>query len=227
MRETLYSQKLYKAIRKLNMDKEETGQLLNCLYINGCSSEDCARLFGTTEDQVIKFLESEKLYGYQVCIKCGRLKDKEKGFKQRKNQRIMCCKECKKEYDTKRQKIHYEINKDIIKKQQKIYYNNNKGKISKRSKKYNKKNKEKMKGHHKIYYQDNKEEIRKSQKEYYKNNKEERTKHIQEYQNSEADIELVQKLDMFEEVLGNQIRCKYCGRWMIPTMISLQKITRS
>ena len=211
MRETKYTKKLYKAIRKLNLDKEELKGLLLCLYINGCSSEDCAKLFGTTEEQVIKFLESEKLYGYQACSKCGQLRDRESGFEKYKTQIYLICKDCKNEYI----KGYHENNKKEIRKQKKKYYNNNKEK----RKEYNEKNITKIKK----YYQDNKEEIRKSHRDYYKNNKDERLKHIQKYQNSIANIELVQKLDMFEEVLGNQIRCKYCGKWMTPTMIQVYK----
>src|SRR6056297_2817526 len=112
MRETKYTKTLYKKIRKLNLDKEELKGLLLCLYINGCSSEDCAKLFGTTEKQVIKFLESKKLYGYQACSKCGQLRDRESGFRQCKTQKFMICHDCKKEYMRKYSKEHYEKNKE-------------------------------------------------------------------------------------------------------------------
>jgi len=158
MLETKYTKTLYKAIRKLNLDKEELKQMLLCLYINGCSSEDCIRLFGADEDRVIKYLKSEELYGYKACSKCGKLRDRKNEFRQYKNQKNLICKMCEKQYD---------IN------------------------------------HH---------------KKYYKNNKEKKRAINKKYQQSSASIEYVRKLARYEEVSGNQIRCKYCGRWMIPTI---------
>jgi len=158
MLETKYTKTLYKAIRKLNLGKEELKQMLLCLYINGCSSEDCARLFGADEDRVIKYLKSEELYGYKACSKCGKLRDRKNEFRQYKNQKNLICKMCEKQYD---------IN------------------------------------HH---------------KKYYKNNKEKKRAINKKYQQSSASIEYVRKLARYEEVSGNQIRCKYCGRWMNPTI---------
>src|SRR6056297_1121634 len=199
MRETKYTKKLYKAIRKLNLDKEELKGLLLCLYINGCSSEDCAKLFGTTEEQVIKFLESEKLYGYQACSKCGQLRDRESGFEKYKNKNNTICFDCQKEkknqyYHKNKEKIqnYYLENIDHVKKVKKNYYENNKNVFKKRFKNYYNEHKE-----------NNKNKIKKYSKEYYQRN---------------ATIEMVQKLSMFEEVLGNQIKCKYCGRWITPTV---------
>jgi len=193
MRETKYSKTLYKAIRKLNLDKEELKQLLLCLYINGCSSEDCAKLFGTTEDKIIKFLRSEELYGYKVCSKCGQLKDLEKDFRQYKNQKNLICKDCK-----------IESNKKI-------------------GKEYRKNNKEKRKEYMKTYNEENKEKIKESRQEYNKNNRDK----IKGYYQKNASIEQVQKLKGIEEVSGNQIRCKYCGKWMTPTINQVHNRLRS
>src|SRR6056297_2591120 len=125
MLETKYTKKLYSAIRKLNLDQEELKGLFLCLYINGCSSEDCAKLFGTTEDKIVNFLESEKLYGYKACIQCDKLKDRVEGFRQYKDRKSMICKDCKNEYDKKYKE------------------NNKKNKIKNKKKKIKKKNKKK------------------------------------------------------------------------------------
>ena len=225
MRETLYSQKLYKAIRKLNMDKEETGQLLNCLYINGCSSEDCARLFGTTEEQVIKFLESEKLYGYQVCIKCGRLKDKIIDFRQYKDRKIMTCKDCETKHNQQYWKIHVDDRKEYREKnkdREKEYRKNNKKRLLKKQKAYRKKNKEKIKEKRKAYDKKNKERIKEKKRKYEEKNKEYILEKHKQYSQQETSVEKVQRLAKYETVSGNQIRCKYCGKWMTPTNLQVQ-----
>ena len=188
MLETQYTKKLHQSIRQLNLDQEELVGLILCLYINGCSSEDCAKLFGTTENKIIKFLKSEELYNYQSCSECERLRDRENGFRQRKNRRIMVCEICEKEYRKNYKKEYNQKNKEKIRKQKKKYM--------------------------KMYYKNN----RKERKQYNVNSKEKRKEYRKEYNQRKASIELVQKLDMFEEVSGNQIRCKYCGRWMIPTI---------
>jgi len=95
MQETKYTKKLYKAIRKLNLDQEELKGLLLCLYINGCPSEDCAKLFGNTQEKIVSFLESEELYGYKACTKCSQLSDRINGFYQLKNRGHSICKECR------------------------------------------------------------------------------------------------------------------------------------
>jgi len=227
MRETKYTKKLYNAIRKLNLDKEELKQLLLCLYINGCPSEDCAKLFGTTEDKIIKFLKSEELYEYQACSKCGQLRDRLKGFHQH-NKRLTCkiCeKEREKEYNKnnkehqrERHKLYNKNNKEKRKRSRQEYNKNNRDKIKESRQIYNKNNKEKIKEYDKDHYENNKGKILEHSKEYYQNNRKERKKYKKEYNQRNASIEQVQKLDMFEEVSGNQIRCKYCGRWMIPTI---------
>ena len=188
MKETRYTKTLYKAIRKLNLNQEELKGTLLCLYINGCSSEDCARLFETNKEKVVKFLEFEELYHYLACSKCGRLRNRGDGFRQRKNRRDMVCLICKKEYQDKHRSEYNRKNKEKIRKQKKKYM--------------------------KMYYKNN----RKERKQYNVNSKEKRKEYRKEYNQRNASIELVQKLDMFEEVSGNQIRCKYCGRWMIPTI---------
>src|SRR6056297_883867 len=129
MQETFYTKKLYLSIRKLNLDQEELVGLILCLYINGCSSEDCAKLFGTDKEKIIKFFKSEELYGYQVCSECERLRDRENGFRQRKNRRIMVCEICEKEYRKNYKKEYNQKNKEKIRKQKKkymkMYYKNN------------------------------------------------------------------------------------------------------
>jgi len=188
MQQKKYTKKLYSAIRKLNLDQEELVGLILCLYINGCSSEDCAKLFGITEDKIIKFLKSEELYCYQACSKCERLRDRENDFHRYKNRKFTICNDCKKEY---------------IKKYNKEYRENNENKINQYTQKFNKINKIYMKKYNRIYY---------------KNNKEKKKNHMKKYNQKNAPIKMIQKLDMFEEVSGNQVRCKYCGRWMIPTI---------
>jgi len=196
MRETKYSKTLYKAIRKLNLDKEELKQLLLCLYINGCSSEDCAKLFGTTEDKIIKFLRSEELYGYKVCSKCGQLKDLEKNFRQYKNQKNLICKDCKIESNKKIGKEYRKNNKEKRKEYTKKYNKENKEKKKKYMEKYEKNNKEKRKKYMKKYNETNKEKIKESRQEYNKNN---RDKIKGNYQKN-ASIEQVQNLKGIEEV---------------------------
>ena len=191
MQETKYTKKLYKAIRKLNLGKEELKQMLLCLYINGCSSEDCIRLFGADEDRVIKYLKSEELYGYKACSKCGKLRDRKNEFRQCKNQKNLICKMCEKQYDINHHKKYY------------------------------KNNKEKKKKYNESYYENNKEKMRPIKKKYYENNKEKMRAINKKYQQSSASIEYVRKLARYEEVSGNQIRCKYCGRWMNPTIIQV------
>jgi len=126
MLETKYTKKLYTAIRKLNLDKEELKGLLNCLYINGCPSEDCARLFGTTEDKIINFLESEKLYGYQACSKCGKLRNRENDFRQKYKSCIICEKKYMKNYMNDYNKKYYKNNRESLIEYRKKYDENNK-----------------------------------------------------------------------------------------------------
>jgi len=191
MKETRYTKTLYKAIRKLNLDQEELKGTLLCLYINGCSSEDCARLFETNKEKVVKFLEFEELYHYLACSKCGRLRNRGDGFRQRKNRRDMVCLICKKEYQDKHRSEYNRKNKEKIRKQKQKYM--------------------------KEYYANNREE----RKRYNEINKEKRKEYRIEYNQRNAPVELVQKLNRFEEVSNNQIRCKYCGRWMIPTILQV------
>src|SRR6056297_4328471 len=108
MIETKFTKTLYKAIRKLNLDKEELKQMLLCLYINGCSSEDCARLFGADEEKIKRILESERVYGYKACNNCGKLKDRKKDYYFLKNQNNTICKDCKSKYGSR----YYENNKE-------------------------------------------------------------------------------------------------------------------
>src|SRR6056297_1136911 len=214
MLETKYTKKLYSAIRKLNLDQEELKGLFLCLYINGCSSEDCAKLFGTTEDKIVNFLESEKLYGYKACIQCDKLKDRVEGFRQYKDRKSMICKDCKNEYDKKYKENNKERIQEYKDKYNKEYWKNNKEKI----KEYKENNKEKIKEHrnkyNKEYYKNNKEDFI----NYNKNNKEKIKEYSKNRFQSEASAKHVQKLATYEEVSGNQIRCKYCGRWTIPTI---------
>ena len=231
MQETKYTKKLYKAIRKLNLDQEELKGLLLCLYINGCPSEDCAKLFGNTQEKIVSFLESEELYGYKACTKCSQLSDRINGFYQLKNRGHSICKECrikhmknyvkKTNYSKEYRKKNIEKLKKYDKKQKKEYYRDNKEKLNEKHKIYYEDNKEKLNKYGKEYRKNNKENIYKYNTQYYKNNKEKIKKNNKKYKYNNASIEQVQKLKGIEEVSGNQIRCKYCGRWMIPTIIQV------
>jgi len=229
MRETRYSQKLCQSIRKLNIGKEEKTQLLLCLYLNGCPLEDCAKLFNVTEEKIVKFLEFEELYKHQACNKCGKLKNRISQFRQCEGRSFTICKECNNDYGKKYGKKYYKDNKEHIKEYMKEYYKDNKERKKEYVKAYQEKNQEKIKE----YQENNKEKRRKQKKEYneknkqknkeyYKKynkfNKEKRRDQNKKYKNSQASVEHVQKLVKFEEVLDNRIRCKYCGRWMTPTV---------
>jgi len=211
MRQTKYSFKLYNTIQKLKLDKEEIKGVFLCLYINGCSSEDCANLFNSNIERVINILKSEMLHGYQACCQCGKLKDRKSQFKNSKdNKRSMVCINCQKE--NKQQ--YYQNNKDFFKE----YYVNNRGKIDKVKKQYYLNNKETFKERFKEYYQNNKDHYKKLNKDYRKENKEKLKEQNKEYHKQFASVEQVQKLAKYEEVFENQIRCKYCGKWITPTV---------
>jgi len=207
------------------MDKEETCQLLNCLYVNGCPQRDCARLFGTTEEKVVKLLESEELYGYQVCIKCGKLKDKIIDFRQYKDRKIMTCKNCETKHNQQYWEVHVEDRKEYRennKDKAKEYRKNNKKRLRKKQKEYQKKNKEKIKEKRKIYNKNNKERIKERKRKYTEKNKEYILEKRKQHSQQKSSVEKVQKLAEYETVSGNQIRCKYCGRWTIPTNLQVQ-----
>ena len=220
MLETKYTKKLYSAIRKLKLDKEELKGLLLCLYINGCSSEDCAKLFESSEEKVIQILEKENLYGYRICKKCGQLKNQIEDFRQYKWE-ITNCKSCEKKYTDKNKERKRKYDKEYRednKEKRKIYKKINNEKIKEYNKEYRENNKEYYqkynKEYHQKYYENNKEKY----KTYYENNKNKIKECDKNHKNKEASSKHVQKLADVEEVSGNQIKCKYCGKWVNPTI---------
>jgi len=198
MRETKYSKTLYHTISQLNLDKEELKGIILCLYLNGCSTEDCSKLFGTIESNIIKIIQFENLYNYQSCSKCGKLRDRQKDFR-RTNTTI--CNICRRKYNRELDKKYYQKYKE----KKRIYQNKEQKKIY--MKNYFDNNKEKKKkydkDHHKKYYQNNKNQIKES---------------VKKYRQQYANINYVQQLSQIEEISGNQIKCKYCGKWLRPTI---------
>lgn len=96
-------------------------------------------------------------------------------------------------------KVYYEKNKEERKKYANKYYEENRDEVAK----YREQRKDNVAEYMRAYVVDNKETLREYDREYKRN---------------DASIEQVQKLIIFEEVKDNQIRCKYCGRWMTPTV---------
>jgi len=304
LKETRYTKKLFIFIRKLKLDKEELKGLIVCLYINGCSSEDCAKLFGSSKEKVINILKAEFVYALQACSKCGRLRNRIKDFYLSEKQKNLVCVDCckkqkqdyykenrenvlsnnkqyrienkekRKEYDKKyreqnREKLleygkkyrkenkeylleinrkYYQENKEQLKEYSQNYREEHKEQVAKNKRKYYKENRETFLKHMNNYYKENKKERLQYSNNYYQKNKESRKqyregkkeklkeynqKYILEnkeklanydknYKHGPATIQQVQKLSDVEEVLENQIRCKYCGRWMTPTVLQVQ-----
>ncbi len=193
MLETKYTPRLYKSIKKLNLGYStlETGGLIICIYLKGCSTQDCAKLFDLTEEQIIDYLKIEEIYGYKVCSSCEKLRDRENDFRPK----YKVCNTCKKEYMKEYYDNNYEIN-EITKKRNRQYYHDNK---------------EQRKIVQSKYHQKNKDVIIKQKKKYNK-----------EYWYRDASFKYVQKLTQFEEIKGNQVKCKYCGKWMTPTNQQVQ-----
>ena len=113
-------------------------------------------------------------YCMKVCIKCGRLLvANTKNFVKSKNGKYGiegCCKECRKQYDKKRNKQYYQDNKDHIKEVTKRYKSNNKEYYAEYHKQYYQDNKEKLSEQHKHYRKNNKEKIATQKREWNKNN---------------------------------------------------------
>jgi hypothetical protein len=267
-----YAKKLQNKIKKLNLNYEETGELLVCLYLyGGCPEEDCAKLFEFTLDSIIDYLKYEQIYDYKICNKCEKLKERNDiEFKPQKGQKnTKICTECKKinrkkynknnfkyiqEYNKnyysenkENQKLYYENNKEKIIKQQliyysenkdkrKLYYKNNKNSIQIKKQQYNKnynlknkkqqklyreENKEKRKEYMENYYNNNKEKLKNYSIEYNVNNKEKIKEFMKKYQKNLASEDLVKKLELYEEIKGNQIKCRYCGDWYTPTVMEV------
>lgn len=195
MRETRYTKKLHTTIRKLNLDKEELNQLLVCLYLNGCPLNDCTVLFEMIKNKTIEVLQNEELYEFQSCIECGQLRNRSNDFTQRR----LICNICQNEQYKKNTKRRSQNHKE--------YYRKNKNRVKAIQKKYRHKMKEQRLKYNRQYYETNGDNIRLN-----------RIAYLQR----EATVIQVQKLALFEEVKDNQIRCKYCGRWMTPTNIEVQ-----
>jgi len=203
MCQTKYSKKLFNTIRSAKLDSEELIGALLCLYINSVSIDDCAKLFNSTKEKITNILKSEGLYNFKACNKCGHLKNIITGFRQYKDRDIRICVVCEKEYNQKQKKKYNRANKEKKKKYNQKYYQENKKELLKKDK---------------LYYQKNKKEIRKRGQKYYQENKEKILVNYRQYNKKLASLELVQKLAKYEEVFENQIRCKYCGQWLIPTI---------
>jgi len=198
-----YTKILNNQIKKLNLSKIEQKQTILCLYvIHGCSIEDCSKLFNIKTNNIIAYIKSEKLYNYQACSKCGKLKNRITDFRKYKNRKILICIKCEKEYNQKQKKTYYQNNKTYLKKYSNQVYQNNK--IDK---------KEKFKN----YYQNNKERFI----QYNKDNKEKISIYNKQRQQTKASIKLVQKLSGIEPIKDNQIKCKYCGKWITPTILQV------
>lgn len=225
MRETVYSQKLHQIVQKLNIGQEEQIQLLLCLCTNGCTIEDCARLFEVSKKKIIEILKSESMYGYQVCIKCGRLKSKTIGFRQYNDRKIMICKDCETKYNHQYWKTHTDDRQEYREKnkdREKEYRRTNSKRIRKKQKEYREKHREALKEKRKIYIKKNKEQKKERKRRYHERNKEYILEKHNQYSHQVASVERVQKLAGVEKISGNQIRCKYCGKWITPTNLQIQ-----
>jgi hypothetical protein len=238
-----YTKKLQNKIKKLNLNYEDTGGLLVCLYLyGGCSEEDCAKLFEFTLDSVIDYLKYEQIYGYKICSCCEKLKERNAiQFKKRDRLKTTnICTECKKMKMKKYDQEHSDQRKEYFKE----YRIKNKDRIQEYNKEYNKEHSEQTKEYNKEYEEENKEilkekrktynlqnkekrktynlknkeKIKEYMKEYNLKNKETKKEYMKAHQNSPTNEELVQKLKLYEEVKGNQIKCRYCGDWYTPTV---------
>jgi hypothetical protein len=218
----------------------------------GCPEEDCAKLFEFTLDSIINYLKYEQIYGYKICSKCEKLKERNDiEFEIRGHQKSTnVCTKCRKIKDKqyvqdnykciqRKKKLHYLKNKEKIKlyreenkEKMKLYREENKEKLQEYMKKYQEENKEIRKEYSKKYYLKNKEKIKKAAKKSFLNNKEKikeymkfyreenkksTKEYMKEYRNSPASEKLLQQLELYEEVKGNQIKCRYCGDWYTPT----------
>jgi hypothetical protein len=166
-------------------------------------------------------LKYEQIYDYRICSECEKLKERNNiEFKifhnHQKNTNV--CTECKKIKIKKYNEKYLKANKTNKAKYDLNYYNENKEK----RKRYFLENKEIRKNYMAKYQKKNKEKLKNYMIEYNERYYEENKEIRKEYQNSPASEELVQKLELYEEVNGNQIKCRYCGDWCVPTNMEVK-----
>ena len=187
-----------------------------------------------------KNILSEKAIESKLCNECGksfpptaefwyRHKGTKGGFR-------LVCKIC----TAKKAAKNYIDNKEDILTHHREYYADNKKKVLSDCKKYRDTNKEKVASRHKRYRSENKEKILERGKKYYKLNKGKVSKRIEVYRKTnkqqlddwrkeysksgaKSSCTMRYELSIYDEVKDSEdgafieVKCAYCGKWMIPT----------
>ena len=149
------------------------------------------------------------------CIK----KQKDKYYQENKEKVLKKCKE------------YSEKNRDAVLENKRNYYDKNKEKIKDTSQKNYWKNRDKNLEQSKQYRKDHQDKIKEKKKENYDKNKEDILLKQKDYRNSLAlydswskklneNLEECQRDPKNTDLL--QVRCKYCGKWMNPTVLEVQ-----
>lgn len=171
---------------------------------------------------------------HKVCPKCFSSKKLEE-FEYGKTYFLKLRPECKvcREKDKKEYRIK---NRNKVRERKRRYYRNNKEKIQEKFREYVKENKEKVAGYQKNYNKINKErnklKRKKYLKEYQENNKENIKERSKEYKNSPALYDTyAHQLTVDEAPVKDRellsVKCTYCGKYYIPTNMSVQRRIRA